>query len=174
MKISVVSKVPYPRQQVWEAMRDHMPDLADHLPNVKSIEVLERDEPGDGLVKLLNKWTAADTEIPAVARPFVDPSKTSWLDRAEWTDADFTTRWSLEMQFMPDRVTCDGTTTYHEVGDGTEMRIQGELTLELKGLVPRLMVGKVTPKVESFVIKMVEPNFQQTAEGLRKYLDSQG
>ena len=174
MEIKVVSEIPFPIQDVYTAMRDHMPELAEHMPNVDSIVVQEREDDGSGVVRLVNRWNAAATEIPAMARPFIDSSQVYWLDHATWSDGDYACQWRLEMGFMGDRITCVGTTSYHSTSDGqTEMRIRGELTLNLKGLVPRLLLGKATSGVEKFVGKLVQPNFQKTSNALTSYLEAQ-
>lgn len=172
MDIAVDTIIPYPIDEVFSAMRDKLPKMAAFMPNVDRIEVGPRDESVPGVVKLLNTWHAAATEIPAMARPFVDAKKMYWHDHATWIEAEKLCRWQLEVGFMADRVDCKGTTSYHDVGGGkTEMRIRGTLNLDLKGLVPKLMIGKATSGVEKFVGKLIEPNFQKTADALTAYLD---
>jgi hypothetical protein len=174
MDISVVTTIPHSRSAVWAAMRDHMPDMAQYLPNVDGIEVKERSEPAPGQVKLVNLWKAAKTEIPTVARPFVDPQKMNWLDFATWYDDRWTCEWNLQVGFMPERVKCHGSTSFEEIGaDRTRVRIQGVLALELKGLLPGLIAKSATPKVEAFVVKMIEPNFEKTNDAVTRYLDAQ-
>ena len=175
MDIIVDSKIPYPRERVYSTLRDHMPDLAQFLPNVESITVKERNEPAPGVVDLVNLWKAARTEIPAVARPFVDQSKLNWLDRAHWTASDWTCAWSLEVGFMPERVKCSGKTTYEEDGPlSTRMRLRGPLVLDLKGLLPGLIARTATPSVEAFIVKLVQPNFAKTVDAVNRYLAQQG
>ena len=174
MDINVVSDIPFPIQDVYLAMRDHMPELAEFMPNVASIEVESRDSSTEGRVQLVNRWNAAATEIPTIARPFIDPANVYWLDHAEWVDDEHAAHWRLEMGFMAERVSCQGTTSYHRVDEHrTEMRIQGTLTLDLKGMVPRLLLSKVTKGVEAFVGNMVQPNFQKTSDALTAYLERQ-
>ncbi|MCA9557912.1 MAG: hypothetical protein H6704_26125 [Myxococcales bacterium] len=173
MKIDVVTHCPFPLADVFEAMRDQLPALAEYMPNIASIEVKSREELDDGEVKLVNRWQAAQTEVPAAARPFVKPEQLYWLDHAHWMPGQMRCDWRLEMAFMTERIDCRGSTTYHEVKDGgTETRIVGELKLDLKGLVPRLMVNKVTGMVEDFVGRMIQPNFQKTTDALTAYLES--
>lgn len=175
MDIDVVSSIPYPIDAVFTAMRDQLPALADYMPNVDRVEVLEQSEPEPGVMKLLNKWHTARTEIPAIARPFVDQSKMYWFDHATWIEAERLCRWRNEVGFMAERVDCAGATRYRAVKpDVTELHIQGRLTIDLEGLVPRLMLKKATSGVEAFVGRLIEPNFQKTAAALTRYLDAQG
>lgn len=172
MDISVRTTIPYPRVQVFETMRDRLPALVEYLPNVGSITVERREEHGPDDVTLHNRWVAARTEIPAVARPFIDASKLTWLDRARWRGAPWTCQWDIEVAIFPERVRCAGVTTFVERGGATEVHIQGKLELSLKGLVPGLLAGRVGPTIEGFVVKLIQPNFQKTAEAVRSYLDS--
>jgi hypothetical protein len=146
VEINVVSEIPFPIADVFKAMRDHMPELAKYMPNVDTINVESREDVGDGCVKLVNRWNAAATEIPAVARPFVNQSDVYWLDHAEWNEKSNACNWRL---------------------------IIGTLKLDLKGLVPRLLLGKATSAVEKFVGKLVQPNFQKTSNALTAYLNTQ-
>jgi hypothetical protein len=173
MDISVVTMIPYPLELVYAAMRDQLPDLANYMPNVESIIVESREEVSENRIKLVNRWNAASTEIPVVARRFVDQSQMYWTDYADWeADANRCT-WRLKTGFMSDRVNCNGSTTYVAVADDrTELRISGSLSLDLKGLVPRLVLKRATSGVEKFVSRLVQPNFQKTADALKAYLDA--
>ena len=173
MKLRVLTKIPFELDAVFEAMRDQMPALAGYMPNVASIDVQSREE-SDTEVRLINRWTGAATEIPSVARPFIKPDEIFWLDHAHWDNAARLCRWRLEMGFMSERIHCTGETIYKDLGDGTtEMSIEGELTLDLKGMLPRLMLKPGTAAIEKFVGKLVEPNFEKTAEALKSYLAQQ-
>jgi hypothetical protein len=174
MKIFIKSTIPYPIKAVYEAMRDHMPELVPYMPNIKQIIVENRAQKENVLI-LQNRWIPAQTEIPAVARSFIDSNNTYWIDHAQWTDNEQSCSWRLEMGFMTERVHCTGTTAFAELEPNkTEMIIKGELTLNLKGLVPRLLLGRATKGIEGFVGKMVEPNFKKTTEALTAYLTEQG
>lgn len=174
MKLSVVNTVKFPRQRVFEVMRDHMPELAEFMPNVERIEVLSREEIGEGELKLTNLWKAANAEVPKAARAFVDPKRMSWMDHAHWTTEGWICRWRLEMSFMKERIRCEGSTEYRAQGEHCEMHISGNLDLDLKGLMPGFMVKKVGPSIEGFVVQLVQPNFQKTADALERYLNAQG
>lgn len=173
MDIVVDHRVHFPRNVVFETMRDQMPALAPYLPNVDGIEVRERKESPPDVVELVNFWKASKTEIPNVARPFIDQSKLNWIDRARWTQNDWNCAWALEVGFMPERVKCAGATQYLEDGPGrTLVRMRGKLALDLKGLLPGLIARSATPSVEAFIVKMVQPNFEKTIDALVKYLES--
>ena len=121
MEIDVVSTLNYSRPAVFAAMRDQMTALAAYMPNIEQITVESRDDSTPGEVRLVNRWQAARSEVPAVARKFVDPARMFWLDHARWIEAEWRCEWRLEMGFMAERISCSGVTTYHEVDGGTEV-----------------------------------------------------
>ena len=171
MKISVVQNLPYPQLVVFRSLRDHLPALAAYMPNLSSIVNNERHEIGAGEVKLVNVWKAAPTEVPTLARPFLDPSKLSWIDRSHWRTAEWSNTWEMEVSFLKERVTCKGRTTYLAKSESpTEARIDGVLELDLKGMVPGLLARKVEPMIEGFVIGLIKPNFEKINDGLVLYL----
>ncbi len=173
MKLTVDNVVPFPIADVFRGMRDQMPAIAEYLPNIDSIIIQSQEEPAPGEVKLVNRWKAAATEVPLVARKFVDPNSIYWIDNAHWFESDWHCEWRLEMGFMTERIKTHGKTTFHEVGGGTEVRIRGELSLDLKGMVPGFVAKKVTSAVEAFVVKLLQPNFRKTNEALTRYLGAQ-
>ena len=170
MQLSIQSMIPFPIAKVYEAMRDHLPELAKYMPNIESIEVISKVNENN-VLQIVNQWNPAETEIPKVAQPFIQADKIFWKDYATWTDAEYSCSWRLEMGFMPERVTCVGRTYFVQLDENrTEMRVEGDLTLQLQGLVPRLILGKATKVVETFVSKLVQPNFQKTTQALIDYL----
>ncbi len=171
MKISVVTAVPFAREAVYEAMCSQLPALAAYMPNIERITVMSETRPAEGIIDLVNQWTAAGSEVPAVARKFVKPEQMNWLDHAHWDKGAWRCDWRLEMGFMTERIQCKGSTTYVETADGhTEMRIEGDLVLDLKGMMPGFLLKKAQPAIEGFVSRTIEPNFQKTADALTAYL----
>ena len=173
MEIDVVSTLNYSRPAVFAAMRDQMTALAAYMPNIEQITVESRDDSTPGEVRLVNRWQAARSEVPAVARKFVDPARMFWLDHARWIEAEWRCEWRLEMGFMAERISCSGVTTYLEVDGGTETRIKGNLILDLKGFLPGFLLKKAQPAIENFVLGTVKPNFQRTSDAVSAYLESQ-
>ena len=172
MKLSIVTQINHSADACFTAMRYEMPNLARCMPKVEKIEVVEREESSTG-VQLTNRWHAASTEIPALARPFIDPDKVFWLDHAHWTNGEQRCAWRLELGFLTERGTCEGFTIFTAESDQRcKMEIDGALSLDLKGLVPRLMVGRATKGVEQFILKLMEPNFRRMGRALTEFLDS--
>jgi hypothetical protein len=172
MEISISQTISHPRQAVYEAFRDRLCELSSYLPNVASIERLEEEQGDGGDVRFVHKWTAAPTEIPSMARPFIDASKVSWLDHAKWKAKDFCCDWSMEPSVFTSRVRCEGTNSFVAEGEGaTLIRIEGVMEVNLKGALPRLVAGRAAPAVETFVIRLIKPNLEQVAGAVARLLD---
>ena len=103
MKLNVDDVIQFPHQMVYEVQRDKMADLVNYLPNIASIDVLEREDV-DGGVRILNLWRAAETEVPKMVRRFVKPDMLKWHDHAVWHDAQCKCDWRLEMFFFKEHI----------------------------------------------------------------------
>lgn len=173
MELTATTKVTFPRELVFSTYRDRLPETVQYLPNVSSIVVKERTEQ-NGKVQLVNLW-AAKADIPSLAKRFIKPEMLMWTDYAEWDPVGQLCRWRIESHAFPGFVECSGTTSFHEAGSGTELRIDGKLVLHLeKAHVPRLLAGTVQPLIEKVVIGALKPNLLSTGEGLQKFLQAGG
>ncbi|MCA9563987.1 MAG: hypothetical protein KC561_10885 [Myxococcales bacterium] len=166
--------IEYDVEDVFRAQRDHLAELVEFLPNVSDIEVRSREEV-DGKVKLVNVWTAARTEIPAVIRPFVKPEMMSWIDYASWDERTLVCNWEIELGFLKEAVKCAGVNRMERTAEGhTAVIIEGKLSVDATKIpgVPKFMAKKVSSAVEAFVAKNITPNLKKTNDGVRKYLAS--
>ncbi len=174
-KIDIRDKVKYDRQTVYETFRDHLAELQPYLPTVEDIEVESYDRLDDTTVSIVNIWKAADEDVPALAQKFIKPEMLQWTDRATWFDDAYQCDWDMEVGFLSEAISCSGSTRYTEVGDHTEVHIEGDLRVDASKIpgVPKLMASKVSGVVEKFVIKMITPNMKEVNRGAEKYLAKQ-
>lgn len=173
-RIDIRDTIKFPRDTVYPTFRDHLVDLKPYLPTVKDIEQQSYDRDGD-TVNIVNVWYAADEDIPSVASKFIKPEMLQWTDTAVWHDDSNSCDWDMEVGFLQEAISCNGTTHYREKGDQTEVHITGELRVDASKIpgVPRLIAGKVGDAVEKFVVKMITPNLKEVNRGAEKYLASQ-
>jgi hypothetical protein len=170
VRIVADDRVGFPRDLVYRTYRDRLVELVPYLPNVRAIDVRERKEDADA-VRLVNVWHA-DAEIPAVARSVLRPDMLGWTDRAVWRQSDWTTAWRIETHAFTEAVTCAGQNEFVSRGDATEIRIRGDLRIDLRKVraVPRLLAGTVGPVVERFVVAMITPNLSNVSRGIERLL----
>ncbi len=173
--INIKDSVAHGREKVFKTFRDELTELIPHLPDIKDIEVKDREEVDDNTVKVVNLWKAEAEEIPRLARSFIKPEMLKWTDYATWREDAWECDWRMEVGFLSDAVTCEGTNRYLEKGEGiTEVVIEGTLEVDAAKIpgVPRLGAGKIGRVIESFVVKLITPNLTQVNRGLESYLKS--
>ena len=174
MLLSADASLRFPRPMVFAAYRDHLPDLADFLPNIRRIELKKRDDRG-ARAQLLNEWHGGG-EIPAAARAFLSENMLSWSDHASWDQDEWTCDWRIETHAFTEAVRCSGKNRFVEAEGGTRLEIRGELSIDgskLKG-VPGLLSKRVAAAVEDLLVKKITPNLVSVSDGLSQYLEQQG
>jgi hypothetical protein len=177
MKLEADAPIAFPRPLVYSSYRDRLTELVPHLPNVKSIEVLEReDKPGgvEGVIRMLNLWRAQG-DIPKVAQTVIKPEMLAWKDHARWNQNDWTCEWRVETQMFTENVKCGGTNRFVERGNETVLQIRGNLEVDLSGIrgVPKFLAGTIAPVVEKFIVALLTPNLVNVSKGLEAFLKSQ-
>lgn len=171
MRIDAKSLILHPLADVYQAYRDHLPELARYIPDIREIIVRSRVDGAEG-PKILNEWVA-DREIPKVAAGIIKPEMTRWEDHAQWNDAGMFVDWRLVIPTFQSQVRCAGRNQFRAQGDHTLVHLSGELDIDLRDVpgVPRLLAGRLAPMVEEFIVKLVTPNLIRTNESLGSYLD---
>src|SRR5258706_16482914 len=107
MLLSADSTLAFPRPLVFSTYRDHLVDLVEFLPNIRSIEIESRKEAG-GRVEFVNLWRGGG-DIPAAARAILSQDMLSWTDYASWNESDFTCAWRIETHSFTEAGSCGGT-----------------------------------------------------------------
>jgi hypothetical protein len=174
MKLEADTHVPFPREVVFRAYRDHLVDLLPYLPNVRGIEIASREDAGT-VTRLENIWRGGG-EIPAAARAVLSESMLNWTDYATWDEAAWSCTWRIETHAFTDAVRCAGRNTFHARDGGTLLEIRGEITIDGKKIkgVPGFMAGTVAKTIEQVLVGKIQPNLVETARGLEKYLAANG
>lgn len=173
MKFRSESIIAHPRSAVFEAYRDHLPEVAAYLDDIRAVNVLERTELGT-VVRLHNEWVG-DREIPAAFRAFIKPDQSSWDDHATWDASTYMCQFDIRTRVFTDHVRCTGSDSFLEVPQGTKVVLEGEFTLTLDHLpgVPSFLLKRMLPQVEQFIVGLIQPNLEKTNVAVGRYLDAQ-
>ncbi len=171
MHFEVIDHLPFPLKDVFTTMRDKLPELVPHLPDVRKIECVERTELGPGKLRLVNHWYAED-KIPGTLKKFISADQLGWIDYAEWDDATMSVSYRLEMMFFREYVDVRGKNTF--AGDDKEstVTLNGDLNLDLAKhpMIPRLLARTITGQVEKLVLALIKPNLVKVNRGIEKHL----
>ena len=175
MRINSESRIHHPIDLVYRCYRDHLPEVAPYTSDIKEIIVKSREEAEKG-PQIHNIWVA-DREIPKVAQGLVKPDMLRWDDFAEWDDERQYVDWRINIPSFPDQVKCSGRNAF--VADGpncTKVLLTGELEINVRKIpgVPRLLAGRIAPKIESFIVMLITPNLEKVNQSLERYLDEHG
>jgi hypothetical protein len=174
MKIHSESRLRHPLATVYATYRDRMPEIAAYMPDIDRIEVRSRAQGPKG-PRLLNVWHAKNN-IPKVAQGIVKPEWLYWEDHAEWDDQNTWVDWTLIVPTFREGVKCSGRNQFIADGAGTRVLLTGDLQIAIRDVpgVPRLLAGRIAPKVEEFIVKLVTPNLERVNDSLGAFLDAQG
>jgi hypothetical protein len=155
---------------VFCVYRDRLVELVEFLPNIRRIEEKLREDL-DGVTRIVNEWTGGG-EIPSAARAVLSEGMLSWIDFATWNESDHTCQWRIETKSFREAVSCQGTSTFLEVPEGTRLEIRGQLEIDAAKIrgVPKLLAKRVGITVEDFLVKKITPNLLSVSDGLRRYL----
>lgn len=176
MKIESSDRIPFPVETVFSLLRDRLGEVVPFLPNVKRVEDLEREELGEGRVRIVRRWFGKG-EIPKVAQKVLKPEMLSWVDTAVWDEQRHLCAWELSHDAFAKQFRCSGETSYREVGEkATAIELKGDLSIDLKEIpgIPRLLARSVGPAVEKVLVNMITPNLSDLPKGLSAYLSQQG
>lgn len=174
MRFTSTSTIHHPRDAVFAAYRDRLPDVVPYMDDIAAVVVLSRREEASR-VHLHNEWASA-AEIPAAASSFLSKDDTKWDDHAIWDASNHTCRFEIHTRVFRDAVHCTGTNTFTEVPGGTRVVLEGEFSLDASKVtaIPRLLRGAIVPQVEKFIVSMIQPNLEKTNVAIGRFLDAQG
>lgn len=157
-------------------LRDRLPDLVPYLPAVDHIELIERGEEGPGRTIMAHYWEGNAKLLPAIARPFVTRSMTSWTDYALWIDDGRICEWRFEPKKFKNLFTCNGRDYFEDLGNGsTRLRLTGELVVYAERVpgVSQRMATRLGPRIEQFVVKKIKPNLMQVPLALQAFFEEE-
>ncbi len=171
MEFATVAEYDAPRPQVFAAWRDEMHALRVHLPNVRRLVTLSREEEG-ATVRLVNEWHAGG-DLPAVVRPFVPGDATGWTDHATWDAEAFTCTWRSVSHAFREAVRSEGDHRFEALDDGrSRVTVRGVVDIDPARIpgVPRLLARSLRGAVEQFVVRQVTDNLAAYARAAARHL----
>jgi hypothetical protein len=175
VRIEADSVLPFPRERVYRAYRDELPQFTSYLPNVRTIDVLSREEQG-ATTKLHNVWHGGG-DIPGPLVKLLGDSKLSWDDYATWHHDEWTVEWKIRTSVFTEAVTCGGKNTFIDLGpDRTRLEIQGDISIDVKKVkgVPSFLAGSIGKTAENFLVKQITANLTSVSDALTRYLQANG
>ncbi len=172
MKFNLTDEIAFPRDEVFTTHRDRLVELVEYLPNVDAVDIESREE-ADGVVKLVNRWKGASSDVPAPLRPVIKPEMLTWIDRASWDGERYRCDWNITLTALPDAVTAKGFNLFLDEGDETVVQMSGEFIIhpdKVPGM-PSFMAKRLAPTLEKFVVGLLQPNLKRSNKAVEEYLE---
>jgi hypothetical protein len=162
---SVMARVSLARAVIL--LRDELPQLAKHLPDISRIELIEKSLLPEGDVEITSVWHASPRIPPPFAR-LLDAQMLAWTDRARWTAEGTRCRFLIEPHFMRNSVQCHGQTVLESAmsGRGTRISFVGELGIKRVGTLASMVGGGLVDEVERFVAGLIGANLGKLGTAL--------
>jgi len=171
MEIKADVTLPFARELVFVTYRDRLDELTEHLPNIRSIRIVDRKERPDGTVELVNEWIGGG-DIPAVARSFINESMLKWTDYATWRPSSYSVDWRTDVHAFPGAIKSQGMNRYSLAPGGMKLEIRGQLVCDPSKIpgVPRMLHGTVSAAVERVLVGAVQTNLVAIGKSVGKLL----
>ena len=156
--------VKHPVEAVWTALRDNLAQIGPLVSDVRSVEVLERNEASNGTLVILNEWRL-DLNLPAAARALVQPEQLGWRDHARWDATSKICSWDIRPFLHADAINCSGETSYAPAigGRGTRVTFSGDIGIDTAKLQGMLKVASlpISGIIESVITTVLPRNFRK-------------
>ncbi len=165
-------KTEIPINVVYETLRDNLYKLAKYLPDVTSIELVERKEAEDR-VYTVNKWQSKNILPPSISQ-FIKLDGVAWLDRGEWSKSEYVCTWSYEPFIFQGQFNAHGQDSYSTDGRYTTIKFNGDLQINLEQypfviVVPTIMRKKIVDEFLNIILSLIKSNFTALIKGLEQY-----
>jgi hypothetical protein len=175
MRIENRDVIARPIDEVYTLLRDDLPRLLPHVPNVSRIERVSATPTATGL-SIVNHWFAI-ADVPGPAKRFLKPELFSWKDYAEWNDASRCVDYRLE-SFLGSRLyDATGRNSFFARGpDRTELHVACDVVIHADRIpgIPKLVLAGALPIVEKAIEQLIALNLRSIGKGVAAYFRAPG
>lgn len=128
VKEKTVIVAMYPRDRLQEMLCARTCDLARHLNDIESVELLSKETTPQGLIRHRHHWRAR-ANVPPLLAQHIDSKVLEWIGRVEWRANEYVSRWIVEPGFMRDSVVCEAVMSLSPAVGGRGTRLDLELDI---------------------------------------------
>lgn len=173
MQFEFEQDIAFGVESVVDSVRERLAELAAFLPEVASIEPLDKSVDTDGITHMKSLWCANPSSVPVAVRHLVSQEMLQWRDIATWHDNPSRVCWRFETAHFKTLYTCSGTNYFEPVGDSaTRIRMTGELCVFAEQIpgVPNFIAKRLRPRIEEWLVGMMMPNLEALPVAIEKLL----
>lgn len=147
---------------VWDMLQNQLPQIADRLEDIESIQFLDKKMLDDGQVLVVNIWKASP-QLPDFIKNMVNPDMLTWTDSAHWRWNKMSCHWEIVSHYFKEKMHCSGMTCYEPAlgGRGCRLSFEGQLQMNTA-------VGSYNPLflqgIETILSNLIPANFRKIAQ----------
>ena len=162
-------KTVVPVDIAYTTARDGIYSLAAFLPNIVSIEPVERKTVGDRTY-IVNKIQGRSI-IPDIIDEIIKVSDLAWLDNNEWLDKEYACNWFYEPFVFKEYIRVNGRTDMSTDGTLTTMRVTGDIHVNFLNypLVPAGLKDKINDDITKVLRTLIGSNYTALIKGIEQY-----
>ena len=175
MLIKQTEFIQVDRRRAYDLVKNNLEAIADYLPSVDRIELIQKETNAKGNELLTNHWFAKVT-LPFFLKSIISKDLLSWKDTACWIDDELRVVYELESFYGNDFFEAKGENRFLEDSPGrTKLELQCQVTINADKIpgVPTALAKKVVPAIEKIVEKMLQPNLSSLGKALNSYIESE-
>jgi Protein of unknown function (DUF2505) len=163
MDFEIKQVVAFDRPSVAEAILDEgfQKSLAD-IGHLRERTLLSQEERPDGTVERRIRCVL-DINVSGVAKSFIGDGDPAWVEVAIWDPETHTWDWEIEPEVAQDLLQASGRIILESDGDATNRVVEGKVKVRIP-----LYGGKV----EGWIVDGLERAYQEEAERLNEWLES--
>ncbi|MBK7109849.1 MAG: hypothetical protein WAU21_12910 [Chitinophagales bacterium] len=173
MDFTTVSILKIPTEQVWETMLNHLPDIAEGVAELKTINVIDRIQLPNNTNTVISIWTASP-QLPSFVIKYIKPDMLIWTDTAVWNTADKIINWKIKSHYFENAMQCEGSTEFISAlgGKGCRLTFSGSLHIDATHILPGIgMLDKTISKsIEGILAQLIPSNFRKLSGSIEKYV----
>ena len=159
-------------ENVYHIVRDHLSQIAEHLPNVKKIDQIQYQKNSSSTHEIINRWYA-NIDLPYILSKFVSEDLFSWKDTAIWFDDKKCVQYDLESFYANNFFSAKGANYFSPYGKHkTKLKVTCSFQINPENIpgIPRLMTKKLAPMIDKLVVKALAPNTKSLGVAIKSYL----
>ena len=175
IKLHFEEVLDFPRDMVFEVLRDRLLEYTKYVPNLKYVKILDRKKLSADKLQMRAEWMGHG-DIPFLVRALLKPDMIKWKDVSVWDAKKYSCSWEIETFYFNEFFKCKGEWELHEEDeDETRIEMTGSLHIYIPHFpgVPDRIAQAAGGLIEKFLLRYLEPNLRENYKAVQKFLEQE-
>lgn len=153
MKLSIVNRFPCPPEQLWDLFASA--EFERRLEDTSGVRMEETGTWTEGTLECRRLKCVSKRELPSLVAKAIGSSHLTYDQVTRLDRPANRLEWEVIPAFLTDKVTAKGHTVAFAVPEGSERRVEGDITVRLP------VIGG---RIEKTILEQVEKSYERAAE----------